>query len=59
MVERMGSMPDSINREEERVQLRLAFEWTCPDCGAVHDRDHNAALNILRLGHQVLAAGAA
>lgn len=29
----MGSMsPESMN-EEEHVQLRLAFEWTCPDCG--------------------------
>ncbi|TMO72136.1 transposase, partial [Pseudoalteromonas sp. S3776] len=36
------------NRKQEEMPLNVR-SWTC-DCGAVHDRDINAAINIKRQG---------
>jgi IS605 OrfB family transposase len=44
-----GSLPQSRPRGIAQLRIR---EWVCSDCGQGHDRDINAARNILALGCQ-------
>ncbi|HET8909438.1 MAG TPA: RNA-guided endonuclease TnpB family protein [Ktedonobacterales bacterium] len=46
-----GHILDSLTLDSRR--------WTCPECSAVHDRDVNAAQNILAVGLTVSAGGEA
>jgi len=51
-----GALPDSRPKGIADHGMR---RWTCSECGASHDRDVNAALNILaRSGYRAPAEGA-
>ncbi|CEK19332.1 transposase, IS605 OrfB family, central region [Chthonomonas calidirosea] len=41
-----------------RQHLELSDrQWTCGGCGVIHDRDPNAAINLLLAGMRILAVG--
>ena len=44
----------SLSFTHGKMQL-FVRAWTCPECGIVHDRDVNAARNVLAAGRAVLS----
>ena len=44
--------------KEPKTKALSIRKWTCPECKAMHDRDVNAAINILSKGKSLLPSAA-
>ena len=46
----------ACGEKNPEVKNLKARKWTCPACGAAHDRDVNAAMTLQRYGEDIIAA---
>lgn len=57
-VGRFYASSKTCHRCQQKTALALSDRrWTCDSCGTLHDRDVNAAINILHEGIRIVAAG--
>lgn len=57
-VDRYFPSSKTCHQCNHRQHLELSDrQWTCEGCGTEHDRDHNAAINLLLEGMRIVAVG--